>query len=175
MTVESVELHELSVPDIAWEVGIKTDSGGAGKWRGAPANYERVQPRHQTIDVVPFGVGHTAAPPGVAGGLPGGLADHWKEKHTTKEKLEQFTNAGVFKVNEDEDWVAIASGGGGYGDPLERDPEAVRDDARNYIISIKASRDIYGVVLNTETELYDVDYEATEKLRAQLKKERRTK
>jgi N-methylhydantoinase B len=170
MSAESVELHELNVPDIVWEVGIKTDSGGAGKWRGAPAYYHRVQPRHQTMDVIPFGIGHTAVPPGVAGGLPGGLADHWSEKHTTREKVDRFTNAGIFKVKEDEDWIAIANGGGGYGNPLERDAEAVRNDARNYIISVKAAKDIYGVVLKTETELYDVDYKATAKLRARLKK-----
>ncbi|MFC1903827.1 hydantoinase B/oxoprolinase family protein [Chloroflexota bacterium] len=170
MSIESIELHELSVPDIVWEVGIEMDSGGAGQWRGSPSNYHRVQPRHQTMEIIPFGTGHTATPPGVAGGLSGGLADHWSEKHATREKVDQFTNAGIFKVKEDEDWVAIASGGGGYGDPLERDPEAVRNDARNYIISVNAAKDIYGVVLNTEAELYDVDYEATEKLRAQLKR-----
>lgn len=171
--IESVELNELKVPDIIWEWGIRTDSGGAGRWRGAPGFYHRIQPRHQTITLAPFATGHTSIPQGVAGGKAGSLADHWIEKHATREKTQQLKNVGMFYIKEDEDWVAFSNGGGGYGDPLERDPKAVREDARNYIISLKAARDEYGVVLRTETELYDVDYKATEKLRAQLKKERK--
>ena len=110
------------------------------------------------------------APPGVAGGQSGCLADHWIEKHATREKAKQLKNVGMFQVKEDEDWVAFANGGGGYGDPLERDPEAVREDVRSTITSLKAARGEYGVVLNAEPELYEVDYEATEKLRAQLRK-----
>ncbi|MFC1903826.1 hydantoinase B/oxoprolinase family protein [Chloroflexota bacterium] len=170
MALESVELHELRVPDIMWEVGIQMDSGGPGRWRGAPAGYQKVQSRHTEVFFVPFAFGHTEPPPGVTGGYPGGLGDHWIEKHATGEKVKRLQNVGPFKLKEDEDWVSIAGGGGGYGDPLERDPEAVRNDARNYIISVNAAKDIYGVVLNTEAELYDVDYEATEKLRAQLKR-----
>jgi N-methylhydantoinase B len=173
--VESVELNELKVPNLIWECRIQTDSGGAGKWRGGPATCHRIQPRHQTITAVPYAVGHTSAPLGVAGGKAGCLADHWIEKHTTRAKVRQLRNVGIFQISEDEDWVVLDNGGGGYGDPLERDPKAVREDARNYIVSIEAARDEYGVILDTKPELYKVDYEATRKLRAQLKKERRTK
>jgi N-methylhydantoinase B len=75
-------------------------------------------------------------------------------------------------VHEDECWCAFNNGGGGYGDPIERDPEEVRDDARNYIVSLEAARDEYGVILNTKPELYKVDYAATQRFRTQLKKER---
>lgn len=170
LAVSSVELTELAVPQIIWELGIVRDSGGAGQWRGAPGTYHRVQPRRHTMTLIAFGIGHTDAPPGVAGGKAGSLHDHWKEKHATREKVEQFHNVGEYQVKEDEDWVCLANGGGGYGNPLERDPEAVRDDARDNIISVQAARDAYGVVLNTETELYEVDYKATEKLRVQLRK-----
>ena len=46
-------------------------------------------------------------------------------------------------------------------------------DARNDLISLESARDDYGVVLKTDTELYDVDHEATEKLRAELRKKKR--
>jgi N-methylhydantoinase B len=175
LTVSSVELVELAVPQIVWEVGIVTDSGGAGQWRGAPGSYHRIQPRQHDMTIIAFGIGHTDRPLGVAGGKPGTLVDHWIERHGTHGKVRNLSNIGIFEAKAGEDWVCYANGGGGYGDPLERDPEIVRDDARNYIVSVKAARDEYGVVLDTKPELYEVDDEATEKLRAELKKERGTK
>ena len=55
-------------------------------------------------------------------------------------------------------------GGGGWGDPMDRDPARVLRDARNGIISIAAARDQYGVVIDPDTWL--VDTAATDDLRA---------
>lgn len=173
--VESVELIELRVPQIVWEVAIQTDSGGAGKWRGGVGISCKFQPRHTKIRGIARCTGFTRAPLGVAMGKSGALCKHWIEKHGTYEKVRDLTNSSEFDLQEDEDWVCLNNGGGGYGDPLERDPEAVRDDVRNYLVSLKAAHDEYGVVLNTDPELYEVDYDATERLRAQLRKGRRTK
>jgi N-methylhydantoinase B len=74
-----------------------------------------------------------------------------------------------------QEWRAYTGGGGGFGDPLERDPEAIRDDARDGFVSLEAAKDLYGVVINTEPELYEVDYPATEKLRANLRAEAKKK
>jgi N-methylhydantoinase B len=115
--------------------------------------------------------GLTCAPQGVVGGKSGSLGNHWLEKHIDPTVKTQLRSTDIFQVEPGENWVALTNGGGGYGDPLERDPELVRDDARNYFISMKAARDEYGVVLNDKAELYDIDYKATEKLRAQLRKE----
>ena len=67
------------------------------------------------------------------------------------------------------------SGGAGYGDPLDRDPELVRHRVREGWTSLEKARDVYGVVLDTKPEKYVVDYEATKKLREQLKKEKGVK
>jgi N-methylhydantoinase B len=50
-------------------------------------------------------------------------------------------------------------GGGGYGDPLERDPEAVREDVVNGKVSVDRAREAYGVVVDPETG--EVDEAAT--------------
>jgi N-methylhydantoinase B len=63
-----------------------------------------------------------------------------------------------------------SGGGGGYGDPLEREVEKVRWDALNEYISIEAARDVYGVVIDAET--FVVDDEATKTLREKLKSEK---
>ena len=63
------------------------------------------------------------------------------------------------------------AGGGGWGDPLERDPGKVRDDVLDEYVSREAAERDYGVVLTGELEDYslEVDVEATESLRAQLR------
>jgi N-methylhydantoinase B len=54
------------------------------------------------------------------------------------------------------------AGGGGHGNPLERDPLAVAGDVRDDKVSVAAARELYGVVVDHEGEL---DLEATEALR----------
>jgi N-methylhydantoinase B len=64
--------------------------------------------------------------------------------------------------------MRVASGGG-YGDPLERDPVLVRNDVENSIVSRDAARRIYGVVINNNG--LQVEFEATRRLRAQMRKQ----
>src|SRR5262249_52068646 len=69
----------------------------------------------------------------------------------------------------------VTTGGGGWGDPLEREPELVRRDVIDGKVSLAAARADYGVVLaagNGEDE-YEIDRGATEKLRADLRAARR--
>jgi len=57
-----------------------------------------------------------------------------------------------------------SGGGGGYGNPLERPIEQVRDDVRQGYVSAKLAAELYGVVIDPQT--FEVDAMATEKLRA---------
>jgi N-methylhydantoinase B/oxoprolinase/acetone carboxylase alpha subunit len=52
-----------------------------------------------------------------------------------------------------------SAGGGGWGDPFERDPEAVRQDVLDELVSLEAAHDVYGVVLFAD--FTGVDVEAT--------------
>ena len=62
----------------------------------------------------------------------------------------------------------LYGGGGGWGDPLDRDPEAVRDDVLDEYISLDSAGRDYGVVFTGSLDDYDleVDGAATRKLRA---------
>ena len=133
---------------------------------------QRLQPRHNTIRQTLRGTGYTSAALGVAGGKPGALSRHWVEKHATGEKVRELYKMGSNILELDEDWVCYSQGGGGYGDPLDRDPEAVRDDVRDGLVSLAAAHDEYGVVFDTASELYEVDFEATKKRRSQLMEKR---
>jgi N-methylhydantoinase B len=66
--------------------------------------------------------------------------------------------------------IVRTGGGGGWGDPLEREPERVASDLREELISPETARDIYGVVLRKD---FSVDREATAALRARLQSARK--
>jgi N-methylhydantoinase B len=61
-----------------------------------------------------------------------------------------------------------SAGGGGYGDPLQRDPQAVEADVVNGYVSIEKAREDYGVVVDPVT--LKVDRAETEKIRGSRKK-----
>ena len=63
------------------------------------------------------------------------------------------------------------SSGGGYGDPLDREPERVLTDIENGIVSQQEARDIYGVVVALDA-LDTLDAAQTEELRAKLRRQR---
>jgi len=58
----------------------------------------------------------------------------------------------------------VSGGGGGVGNPFERDPGAVLRDVVNEFVTLEAARETYGVVIDPET--LEIDMEATRALRA---------
>jgi N-methylhydantoinase B len=80
-----------------------------------------------------------------------------------QEKILPYCN---FELNENDVLYMRVASGGGYGDPLERDPALVQKDVANAIVSLDAARKLYGVVLE-ETGLR-VDFEATRQLRMKM-------
>jgi N-methylhydantoinase B len=67
----------------------------------------------------------------------------------------------------------VTTGGGGWGDPLEREPERVLRDVVQAKVSPEAARSAYGVVLTGSANAYAVDEAATVKLRAELRAARK--
>jgi N-methylhydantoinase B len=181
---DSIEIDEQKYPIMVKSRAIHKDSCGHGRWRGAPGRRVELIQRGTSGEWAYINDGHFNPPKGVNGGLAATPSDVWKYKISNlgsmweadkdrkfrKESLPQM--AVVTLQAETEVMVSEAPGGGGFGDPLERDPEKVRWDVREEYISLDAARDIYGVVLDTRPELYAVDYEATEKLRKELHEKR---
>jgi len=60
------------------------------------------------------------------------------------------------------------AGGGGYGDPLERDPAQVREDILDDFTTLELARDAYGVIFADEKTL-EIDLDATEAERRRLR------
>ena len=64
--------------------------------------------------------------------------------------------------------IMDAAGGGGYGDPLERDPELVERDVAEEYVSVEGAQENYGVVIDSDTMKLDAN--ASRKLRESLRK-----
>ena len=68
-------------------------------------------------------------------------------------------------VKEGDILIKHSAGGGGVGDPAERDPEMVREDVENELVSPQAAREVYKVVIDPAT--FKIDQAATKNLREQ--------
>lgn len=166
LTSASVEEVELLYPLRIDFNEIETDSMGAGKWIGGVGTRTRYRPIAGDMETVGFGEGSRNPPHGVNGGSmsPGGgiYIEHTDGRRT-------FTSvAGQTLVRAGESWTAYSSGGGGWGKPIDRDPETVRRNLRDGWISEQAAREVFGVVLNDDFER-TLDTAATAKLRAKLR------
>ena len=144
------------------------DSGGAGRLRGGPASEVLYGPRETPLRVFYLADFARNAPQGVRGGLPGTAASASVIDEQGAELEVEPVGDSLLAPGQ---WIrGVEAGGGGYGDPLERDPEAVLRDVLERWVSARAAHDIYGVVLAEEGpggELV-VDLKSTRERREQL-------
>lgn len=142
---DSVEIIERKYPLLVRENRLITDSGGAGRYRGGPASRMTYGPRHDAMTAIYFAEGASFPPKGVRGGLDGALSSVAKiERNGDKTPLDPI---GSVELHPGE-WISgYESGGGGYGDPLDRDPELVLEDVLEGWVSPDRATQTYGVVL----------------------------
>src|SRR5262249_14891977 len=103
---------------------------------------------------------------GVLGGLSGVPVGAWAEAEGHVEAFDTPGKVAGHEVGEGGSIVIRSAGGGGYGDPLERDPEQVRQDVEGGYVSSSAAHELYGVALDANG---GVDPAATEALRRRLR------
>jgi N-methylhydantoinase B len=158
----NIETNETDYPHITEFNEFTTDSCGAGKWRGGCGAKYRISLYDENPTLVMFGDGKVTAPYGLFGGQPGSLnlAFINEGRKGTRELRAKET----VQLEKGDTYSTYPSGGGGWGNPLERDVEAVREDARNEIVSREAAQKIYGVVL--EGDDYVINTDKTRALRS---------
>ena len=149
------EQMELLYPVICTEREFKEDSAGAGKYRGGLAlQVSRKLLQNSTMNV---GMGRSRfGPPGVCGGKDGKPSAVILNMGTDREEviggytkdheylMTMFDN---YPMKAGDTVTMITQGGGGYGDPKGRDPELVKKDVRNGLVSKEAALEEYGVKL----------------------------
>ena len=163
----SIEGIELKCPVLVEGRALRTDSGGAGKYRGGLGIDMRV--RNLVEGKWNFElVRRNQCPPwGLWGGEPGEYGMYLVREPDERE----FRVAGGahHAVPGRTEVIVRTGGGGGWGDPLERDPTAVRADVQEEFISPRSAREHYGVVL---TDKLAVDHAATEAARNAIRSAR---
>lgn len=141
--IDSVELDELCQPILVESRRLLKDTEGAGRQRGAPSLEVIFGPIGCDVDVAFVSDGTINGPTGVRGGGAGGQSRQYLRKADgTLVETDQVT---VQRVSDGEAIVSITCGGGGYGDPRERDPAKVRHDVEEGWISRERAAEIYGL------------------------------
>jgi N-methylhydantoinase B len=161
-----VEIFESDTPLIVEKRELLSDSGGPGKMKGGLGRrvvFKIPDDAYAPLPPVNLGVqsGRYRYPPE---GLFGG-------KHGAKAQFlvnDQPGNPyGLTRMKPGDVIVMDAAGGGGYGDPLDREPEMVREDVIQGYVSLQKAREDYGVVLDPGT--MKLDPSATEELRKSMR------
>ncbi len=145
----SLEAYEQLYPVRFLKQEFRLDSSGAGRYRGGSGLDYQVE----HLAVVRYNLrgegNRTPSGFGVAGGLDGTKAETWVLLLGEKEWQElpqydvlDFPKGSLF-------WL-LSSGGGGYGDPLLRDPQAVRRDVQDEFVSLEMAQDVYGVIIQPD-------------------------
>jgi len=170
-----VEVEEWYIPYRWLHYEFKTDSSGAGKWRGGLGTHVEAlnvyDPKvWQPLDCLTM-TGNADGEKFESVGFMGGKGGTRTKLGILRkgERLE-YRTFDLKYLEPGDILISDSGGGGGVGDPLDREIEKVRWDALNEYISVQAARGIYGVVIDPKT--FEVDEEATKSLRAKLKEEK---
>lgn len=146
-----VEVMETLAPLVVRRRELRCDSGGAGTWRGGlgqAMDIEVLTDEPYLFSGLYERYRHPA--PGLGGGGSGSTGRLATSNGVPLEPKLTRTLPGDTVVT-----IEIP-GGGGFGDPFERDPELVRRDVRAGYISTEAAERSYGVSLDTESGEVDV-------------------
>jgi N-methylhydantoinase B len=145
------------------------DSGGAGKHRGGNG-VEKIFYFLEEGEISIHDDRHDTQPWGILGGRPAACSEKWLvRKDGSREPLpSKIDNV---RVRNGDRVIFRTAGGGGWGDPLERDPIRTRNDVARKLMSERKAREDYGVVLTGPN--LDVDRRATDELRDSMLRNRK--
>jgi N-methylhydantoinase B len=151
---------------------MKIDTEGAGRWRGQPGSLN-VKKVLEPVGAMAWMVSASHPLSGINGGDDASPYINHFEVGSERERQITLTARAQLPAGA---VIAYQHGGGaGFESPLLRDPEAVKEDVLDEIVSLERARDKYGVVLKGSLEEYDlsVDVEATRALRQQKMEKQR--
>jgi N-methylhydantoinase B/oxoprolinase/acetone carboxylase alpha subunit len=188
------EGYETIVPILRIAVNHYPDSGGFGRWRGGTHTYA-MNMCHNSPTSINLNLGCNArinANQGLFGGYPGAVpfvarmldTDFETKKGQGKipytiDQVDQVLEGQLVPgpptlpaqpSKEGDILIHTSQGGAGLGDPIERDPEMIVADIREGLATVDISEDAYCVAIDSGT--LEVDYEKTENLRDEKRKQR---
>jgi N-methylhydantoinase B len=166
-----IESLEQRFPIIVEQRGMRTDSAGAGTFRGGLGLDVKVRNLVAGRWNITQTGRHRVPPWGLWGGHTGGKPDRLVLK--AYENDWKSVNANWYPVPPESRVIIRSAGGGGWGDPLEREPMRVIDDIRDGFVSIEAAKSEYGVVAKVigkgGLDAIQLDADATRRLRQEMR------
>jgi N-methylhydantoinase B len=160
-SIGNVEINEHNYPILYLWRREAADSGGAGQFRGGVSGEHAYVPHKAlgTVESTQFGSGvEQPSTPGILGGEPGSVNLYLcvrggrdlqaKQLSELDGDWEVLQAKGTIQLEADDVYIHAYSGGGGLGDPLDRDPERVAADVSTGLVTETAAKDTYGVVLS---------------------------
>ena len=163
-----VEVIEATYPLFVRGYGLVPNSEGPGKYRGGMGMFREIAFLEEETTMTISSDRNKIRPWGVFGGKPASLAVcRLVDSNLNNLKIgSKFTR----QVNKGDTITLTTSGGGGWGDPTERDPEKVQWDVLEGLVSAERARTEYGVVLKNDNVGLEIDWEETRRVRTEKKK-----
>jgi N-methylhydantoinase B len=175
LAVQPLEAQERLCPVLTTGHEILPDSGGPGRFRGGCGVEKGALLREAESTVMSYLCDRARSITwGIEGGLPSIPHGVWLNKGTARERFLGAVFSNV-PVRSGDIFTRPSAGGGGFGDPLEREPTAVLEDVADGYVSIDRARKDYGVVvreLDVELGEYEIDEEETPRERDRIRAER---
>ncbi|ULP41602.1 hydantoinase B/oxoprolinase family protein [Mycobacterium lentiflavum] len=190
-SIADVESNEQKSPLFYLHRRLARDSGGAGRRRGGLGAEVALSVTIDTAEALVMTHGlEVPNSTGLGGGCPGGLVSqalgqrHLADPADTAgratsvhplsdQEVAGFTGLGpkpgAFTLTNTDVFAVTWQGGGGIGDPLDRDPHEVATDVRLDMVSPVTAHDIYGVVVHGHGAGMIVDEDATRELRRDIR------
>ena len=166
---DSIEVDEQKYPMVVTRSGVRPDSEGAGRQRGAPGNLCEYGPRSGSMTVFWALEGVRNPPRGVRGGGSPRTGSAYLVR--SDGRIEEHPEpVGGVTLAAGERVGSRSPGGGGYGDPFDRDPARVLEDVREGYLSVGRAARTYGVVIAGDPERFEtlrVDPAADERAQKQ--------
>ena len=174
--VQPVEGQERLSPVLMTQHEILIDSGGPGQFRGGCGVLKGSIVTQAKEPVMSYCCDRARSIVwGINGGLPSIPQGLTLNKGTDQERWLGAVFSNV-DVHEGDAFIRPSAGGGGFGDPLERDPAAVLEDVIDEYVSIERAVKDYGVVVvavDPDLDRYELDDAGTERERARIRAARR--
>jgi N-methylhydantoinase B len=152
-TIPPAEILEAAYPVKFTKWALRPDSGGPGSHRGGLGAIYEIELLEENASVFLFGERGKFSPPGVLGGESGTLNKFTYEQDDGVHSPILSSKMNDIKLKKGQKLLLQTPGGGGYGTPTERDPDAVAlDVALGYVSHENAVRQ-YSVAINNDGTL----------------------
>ena len=158
-----IEMIEAEYPIRIERYGLVPDTGGAGRFRGGLGLVREYRALADDLSLSVRADKRDFPPHGLEGGCPGAPCESVLNPDANARQLPMLFTTPI-EMRRGDLFRHVMAGGGGFGDPFTRDPDAVLMDIEDGLLSVQAASRDYGVVVTGTPP--SIDSEATAKLRA---------